>query len=42
MQKYEYIKNIIQRYRNISGDNDKNIELILNQKSLNNSLTIKK
>ena len=42
MQKNEYIKNIIQRYRNISGDSDKNIEFILNQKSLNDSLTIKK
>ena len=42
MQKNEYIKNIIQRYRNISGDNDKNIEFILNQKSWNDSLTIKK
>ena len=40
-KKNEYIKNIIQRYRNISGDNDKKIEFILNQKSLNDSLTIK-
>ena len=39
---YEYIKNIIQRYRNISCYNDKNIEFILNQKSWNDSLTIKK
>ena len=42
MQKNEYIKNIIQRYRNISSYNDKNIEFILNQKSWNDSLTIKK
>lgn len=41
MQKYEYIKNIIQRYINISCYNDKNIEFILNQKSWNDSLTIK-
>ena len=41
-KKNEYIKNIIQRYRNISGDNDKKIEFLLNQKSLNDSLTIKR
>ena len=27
-KKNEYIKNIIQRYRNISGDNDKKVEFI--------------
>ena len=41
MQKNQYIKNIIQRYRNISGDNGKYIEFILNKKSLNEPLTIK-